>query len=195
MTWARAQPCHRETPPGRGVANSTIGMLEIIFVVINLLFAVLIFYLLIAFFTGAPYVPSTNLVSQKIIELAKIKRGERVYDLGSGDGNLLFLAAQKGAIATGIEINPFLVLFTHLRIFLSPHRPLVHVRWQSFWKSDLSDADAIFIYLLPWRMEKLANFLKKQCKPGTRIVSNSFIFPNWKIKREDKKLHVHVFVV
>lgn len=170
-------------------------MTELIFILLNLCFALLIFYLVIAFVTGAPYVPSTNPVSQKIIEFAHIKKGERVYDLGSGDGKLLFLAAQKGANATGIEINPFLVLLIKLRTLFSVHKKQVSVRWQSFWKANLMDADIIFIYLLPWRMEQLAQFLKKQCKPGTRIVSNSFIFPDWKIEKQDREHHVYVFVV
>ncbi len=128
-----------------------------------------------------------------MIELAHIIKGARVIDLGSGDGKLLFLASQHGAIATGYEINPFLVLFTNIKAFFYSH----HIRaiWKNFWKADISDADIVFVYLLPWRMEKLAAKLKKECKPGTMIVSNSFIFPNWKILREDKKHHVYVFRV
>jgi len=71
----------------------------------------------------------------------------------------------------------------------------VTVRWQNFWHTNLSDADVVFVYLLPWRMEKLAAKLKKELKPGTLIVSNSFIFPNWKILRQDKATHVYVFRV
>ena len=132
-----------------------------------------------------------------MIHLARMKPGMKVYDLGSGDGKLLFLASKKGATAIGLEINPLLVIYATLRAIRieGSHTSMVQIRWKNFWKANLSDADVVFVYLLPWRMERLAAKLKKECKPGTLIVSNSFIFPNWKILREDKKLHVYVFKV
>src|SRR3989344_756875 len=169
-------------------------MLSLIFLLIQLGFLMYIFYLCLAFLTGAPFVPSRNPTAKKMIELANIKPGMKVYDLGSGNGKLLFLAAQKGATAIGFEINPLLVLWTWIRKMLSRQSKTgfnpadgVTVRWQNFWHTNLSDADVVFVYLLPWRMEKLAAKLKKELKPGTLIVSNSFIFPNWQILREDKK--------
>ena len=176
--------------------------LAVLFLILQLGFAVLIFYLCIAFVTGAPFVPSTNPTAQSMITLARIKPGMNVYDLGSGDGRLLFLAAKKGARAIGLEINPLLVLWTWIKKMLS-RRPKtgfnpangVRVRWKNFWGVNLADADVVFVYLLPWRMEKLAAKLKRELKPGTLIISNSFIFPNWKILRQDKKNHVYVFKI
>ena len=177
-------------------------MLPIVFLFLQLGFAIFIFYLMLAFVTGAPFVPSTNPTAQTMIRLARIKQGMRVYDLGAGDGKLLFLATKKGATAVGLEINPLLVLWTRIKKMLSRQSKTefnpaggVTVRWKNFWHADLSDADVVFVYLLPWRMEKLATKLKRECKPGTLIVSNSFIFPRWKILRDDKKLHVYVFKV
>lgn len=170
-------------------------MLPLIFIIIQLGFAFFIFYLLIAFVTGAPFVPSTKSTSRTMIELARVKPGMNLYDLGSGDGRLLFLAAKKGATATGAEINPFLVAWTFIRKTLSPYRNRISVRWQNFWKTNLSDADVVFVYLLPWKMEKLAQKLQKELKPGSLVVSNSFIFPKWNILRQDTKTHVYVFRV
>ena len=164
-------------------------MIQIIFLSLHLLFALLIFFLVLAFLTGAPYVPTINATALSMIQLAHIKKGMTVYDLGSGDGKLLLLAAERGARAIGIEINPFLVLLSWLRT----RGKNITVVWRSFWNSDLRDGDILFIYLLPWRMEKLAKFLSAHCKPGMLIVSNSFVFPNWKIIRQDKKNHVYVF--
>ncbi len=170
-------------------------MIAVMFLGVQLFFVLLIFFLLMAFVTGAPFVPSTKQTAIKMIELAHIKPDMTVYDLGSGDGRLLFLAAQKGATAIGLEINPFLVLWTWLRKTLSPRRKRIRVRWQNFWQADFSGADVAFIYLLPWKMDKLANKLASELKPGSLIVSNSFIFPKWKILRQDKLLHVYVFSV
>ncbi len=170
-------------------------MLVTLFLLLNLLFAVLIFYLMLAFLTGAPFVPSTGKTAQKMIELAQLKRGQKVYDLGSGEGKLLFLAAQKGARAVGFEINPLLVIFTALKIFFSPYRGQIQVKWQNFWKAHFNDADVIFIYLLPWRMEQLKQFLLRELRPGTLVVSNSFIFPDWKLLRQNQETHVYVFKI
>lgn len=168
-------------------------MLPIIFLLIQLGFAVCILFLTIAFITGAPFVPSAKPTSQTMIDLARIKPGTKIYDLGSGDARLLFLAAQRGATAVGLEINPFLVIFSWLKKTFSPQRNHIQVRWQNFWTIDLSDADVVFVYLLPWKMDSLAKKLSRELKPGSLVVSNSFIFPKWKILRADKSTHVYVF--
>ncbi len=168
-------------------------LLYIFFLVIQLAFAFFVLYLSLAFVTGAPFVPTTSKTAASMLRLARIKRGMKVYDLGSGDGKLLFLAAKQGAIAVGLEINPFLVLYSNIRSFFSPYRHTVHTQWRNFWKADLSDADVVFIYLLPWRMEKLQEKLQQKLKKGTLVISNSFIFPNWTIIRQDPKNHVYVF--
>jgi hypothetical protein len=168
-------------------------MLTIIFGMINLSFAFLIFFLTLAFVTGAPFVPSTNIVTQKMIELSQLKSGMTIYDLGSGDGRLLFAAAEKGVNAIGYEINPFLVLLTNIRKLFSSKRSLIHIYWKNFWNADLKDADVVYVYLLPWRMEKLKHLLSKQLKSGSLVVSNSFIFPNWTISNKDSLCHVYVF--
>lgn len=179
-------------------------MISILFLLIQLGFAILIFFLALAFLTGAPFVPSTKATSKAMIDLAQIKPGMKVYDLGSGDGRLLILAAKKGAKAVGLEINPFLVLLTQLKIFWfslkgGGLKGVTHgtneVRWQSFWNANLSEADVIFVYLLPWKMEALARKLQKELKPGSLVISNSFIFPKWKILRQDTLNHVYVFRV
>lgn len=119
----------------------------------------------------------------------------KVYDLGSGDGRLLKLAAERGCQAVGFEINPFLVFFTKIRFYFSPYRKLIRVHWSNFWKADFRDADAVFVYLLPWKMVKLENILKDKLGPGALIVSNSFIFPHLKLIRKDESSHVYVFKV
>ncbi len=168
--------------------------LSILFLLLQIGFAIFIFYLIIAFITGAPFVPTSNPAAQTMIDFAGIKPGMRIYDLGSGDGRLLFLAAQKGSKAIGFEINPWLVWFTNLKAWVT-HSPQVKAKWQNFWSAKLSDADVVFVYLLPWRMGELAQKLTKDLRPGTLIVSNSFIFPNWPIRHRDDKQHIYVFRV
>ncbi|MEK9143613.1 MAG: hypothetical protein AAB481_03225 [Patescibacteria group bacterium] len=161
--------------------------MTIFFLLLNISFALFIFFLTLAFITGAPFVRSNKKAVNAMIRLAKIKPGMRVYDLGSGDGTLLLRAAQKGATAIGFEINPFLVLLSRLR--------RLRVYWKNFWHADLSKADVIFVYLLPWRMKSLEKLLLTKCKPGTLVVSNSFIFPSLKYLETDKEAHIYSFRV
>lgn len=171
-------------------------MIAILFLVLNILFGFLIFYLLIAFLTGAPFVPSTKLTANAMIRLADINKNSIVYDLGSGDGRLLNLSMRHGAKkAIGYEINPYLVLVSRMRFFFSPYRKTIDIYLNNFWHADIKDADIVFIYLLPWRMDALKQKLVTELKPGARVVSNSFIFPNWNVVRSDKKSHVYVFGV
>lgn len=171
-------------------------MLYIVFLCIQVLFGILFFFLTVALFTGAPYVPSQKKAVRRMIELADIASNDSIYDLGSGDGRLLFEAAkQTTGNIIGIEINPLLVLLTQIKKILYQQTPHVHCVWGNFWKTDLSAADVVFVYLLPWKMEALQKKLQQELKPGTRVVSNSFIFPQWKMTKKDEQLSLYVFNV
>lgn len=164
-----------------------------LFLILNLLFAVLMFYLMLAFLTGAPFVPSNYPARHAMLRLAKIRPGMTVIDLGSGSGTLLFLAASAGATAIGYEINPFLVLWTRIRARFHPYGRLVRVYWRDFWKVDTSPADVIFVYLLPWRMARLQQKLDRELHGSAIIISNSFVFPDWKQVNSDEPAHVYAF--
>lgn len=170
-------------------------MLYWIFLIIQILFAILFFYMTLAFMTGAPFVPSTNSTASSMITMANIKKGETIYDLGSGDGRLLFQSARLGAHAIGIEINPYLALFTNIKALCSPYRKTIHTYWKNFWRTNLQNADVVFVYLLPWRMDRLEKKLLRELKPGSRIISNSFIFPHIPCTKTDKQNHVYLFTI
>lgn len=170
-------------------------MLAWLFLFIQLVFALFFFYLVLAFYTGAPFVPSTHTTAAAMIRHAHIKKGMRVYDLGSGNGKLLFLAAKRGALATGYEINPFLVLLTNVKALFSPHRNRIHAIWKNFWQADLSKADVILLYLVPWKMDRLEKKLLREVRPGTRIICNSFLFDHLPCIEKDTDNHVYVFTI
>src|SRR5581483_4576224 len=147
-------------------------------------------FVMLASFTGAPFVISKQKKVKTMIQLAQIKPGEKVIDLGSGSGIIVVSAAQQGAQAYGFEINPFLVLFAKLRILLSNTKN-AHIVMRNFWKEDYKDFDVITIYTLPWSMKRLEKKLKKECKSGTRIVSNTFPFPTWKAEKEKNGIYMY----
>ncbi len=170
-------------------------LLFILITLLELLFGAFIIFLCIAFFTGGPFVPSSTTAVDAMIKEACIKPGMTVYDVGSGDGRVLFAAAAKGARAVGIEINPYLVWYTRIRAFFSPYRGKITVVWGDLWRADVSAANLVFVYLIPWRMEEFSHKLGKELKPGSLVVSNSFIFPNWKAVRSDSRHHIYTFLV
>ena len=132
-----------------------------------------------ASYYAAPFVPTSPERVKVMLELAELKPGMKVYDLGSGDGRFLIGAAGLGAEAVGVEIDPFVLLLSRIRIFFSPHRDRIRVRWGSLWKASFHDADVIFVFLMPWNMTKFQRMLEGQLKPGALVISGVFEFPEW----------------
>ena len=129
----------------------------------------------------APYIPSPQLVVERMLELARVKPGETVYDLGSGDGRILFTAAQKfKAKAVGIELSPDLCRSTEAKIARLGLQDQVKVVHASLLKVDLSPADVVTVYLLTSSNDRLKPNLEKYLKRGARVVSNDFEIRGWK---------------
>lgn len=145
---------------------------------------------------GAPWWPTPGRTVKKMLELARIKPGEKVYDLGSGDGRIIIEAALRyRAHATGIEIDPFRYLYTQLRILRWRLRDRVNVLLGNFFYKDLSDADVVTIYLLQDTNLKLIRKFTQELRPGTRIVTNTFTLPGLNIVRQNKEEQIYVYKV
>lgn len=130
-------------------------------------------------FYGAPYVPTNSKTYKKMIKAAKIKEGDKIYDLGSGDGRLVFAAAEKGAKATGIEINFFVHWLAKINKFA--FRRKGNLIRGNIWKKDIGDADIVFCYLLPSLMGKIQEKFNNELKKGCVVVSHAFPLPEWEI--------------
>lgn len=120
---------------------------------------------------GAPFVPTPRRLVRRMLALANIKPGETVYDLGCGDGRLVFAAAKLGANAIGYEFSVPTFLFAKLRSLFSPRTT---IQMRDFWKQDYRDADVIFCYLLTETMVTFKTIVWPQLKPGCRVVSHTF---------------------
>ena len=128
----------------------------------------------------APFVPTPELVVQRMLELAELKPTDKLYDLGSGDGRILFTAAQSFmATAVGIEISEPLVVETRARAKALGLSERVTVRQENLLDTDLSDATVVTIYLLISANEQLRHQLEKELRVGTRVVSHDFRFEGW----------------
>src|SRR3989344_2464479 len=157
------------------------------FVTALLLLVILIgFFFTIDTFLDLPYVATKRDKIETIIKLATIKKNETVVDLGSGDGRLLFAAAEKGAKAIGYELNPFLIALTLIHTKLKGLGNQIEIEKKNMWKADLKIADVIFVYSLKKSIKKFEDFVYKNATPGTRIVVNLHSFPDKKpIKVKD----------
>lgn len=127
-----------------------------------------------------PFVPSPQEVVDKMIELAGVKKGDLVYDMGSGDGRIVIAAAKKGARAVGFEIDGDLVKESRENIRKAGLEKLAEIRQQDILTVDFSPASVVTMYLLPDVNLKLKPKLLKQLKPGSRVVSHSFDMGDWK---------------
>ncbi len=114
-----------------------------------------------------------------MIDMANIKEGMRVADLGSGDGSILIAAAQRGAIATGVEMNPFLVPYSRWRARRACVQDRITFVRGNIKDCPIGDMDVVFLYLLPSFLAKISTKLSSELKPGARVISNGFPIPNW----------------
>lgn len=134
---------------------------------------------IIALISGAPFVPTPIVRVKKLLSLAKIKKGEKVYDIGCGDGRMVYLAAKEyGANAVGFELSPLVFCLAKIRQFFWKSK--AKIIFTDFRYQNLSDADVVVCYLLPEPLAKLQTKLEKELKKGARVVSYAFQIGTWK---------------
>ena len=158
-----------------------MNVLVLVFYGINLIvFVLALLWILIPAFYGLPSKPTKHDRIRKALQLVDLKENETLYDLGAGDGRVLLIAAKEfGAKAIGIEVAPVQIMLIWLRIVFGGLGDRVQIRLKNFYRTDLGDADVVFIYATSQELPKLAPHLEKQMKPGSRLVSISADFPEW----------------
>ena len=126
------------------------------------------------------FVPTREAVADEMLTLAGIRADDVVYDLGSGDGRIVMLAAQKyRARGVGIEIDPRLV--ARAKDAAAESEVLDRVRFieADLFEADISHATLVTLYLSPRVNERLEPKLKSELRPGTRVVSHQFAIGRW----------------
>jgi SAM-dependent methyltransferase len=133
-----------------------------------------------------PFVPTPQEVVDKMIELAGVKKGDVVYDLGSGDGRIVITAAKKGARAVGFDVDGNLVKESRENIRKAGVQDLAEIKQQDILTVDLSGASVVTMYLLPDVNLKLKPHILSQMKPGSRVVSHAFDMGDWKPDKTER---------
>jgi 16S rRNA A1518/A1519 N6-dimethyltransferase RsmA/KsgA/DIM1 with predicted DNA glycosylase/AP lyase activity len=126
-----------------------------------------------------PFVPSADDSVRALVKLAGVQKGDKVIDLGAGDGKLVMALAQSGADVTGVEIDEERAQQANEAIegrHLARHARILR---GNLWRQNLGDYDVIVLYGVPSIMERLSRKLLKEAKPTARVVSNHFTFPDW----------------
>ncbi len=129
----------------------------------------------------APYYPTPETIVQKMLQLGGLKAGEKMFDLGSGDGRIVIMAAEKfHANAVGVELDKELYGQSTDKIQSLRLQKTAKIINGDILQQEYSSADLITVYLLPLSNDKVRPILEKQLKKGTRIVSHDFEFKDWK---------------
>ena len=167
-------------------------IVSLIFAAIHISFFLFILFLLVAFVTGAPYLPTPHKVVEEMIALADVEKGNNIADLGSGDGRILIAVAKKGAHATGWEINPFLVFWSLIKSHVAGVSQYVTLHWGDYGRANISGFDTIFIYSIASHMERIEKKMRSELPKGAKVVSCTFAFPHWQaVKKTASKIYCY----
>jgi ribosomal protein L11 methylase PrmA len=142
-------------------------------------------------FGQLPFVPSLRSRVEGMIALAGTIAGQKVVDIGSGDGRIVIAAAQAGAEAHGFEINKYLVATSRFRIRRRNLEHTAFIHSGDLWQQDFSSFDVVFLYGIPGIMDRLESKLKSELRPGTRIVTNGCEFPTLLSQKADGSIRVY----
>jgi len=135
----------------------------------------------------APYVSSPARVVDRMLEMANVKPGETLYDLGCGDGRILIAAVQKYKVkAVGVEISPKLAAKATTAIERAGLQTRARVIPGDLLNVDFTGADVVAIYLSTELNAELRPRLERYLKPGARVVSHDYAIPGWKPAKVDR---------
>lgn len=173
-----------------------------IFWIINIVLILIIgfLFLLLSMFwppdsPWAPWWRTNKKTARAMCRLARISREDIIYDLGSGTGTALMIAAKEfGSKGVGIEIDPLRYLFSKVRFKINGLNKRVRIIKKNFHDVDIFSASVIFVYLVPKALERLRPKLLRELKAGTLLVSFRYRI-SLPLLRYDKKNDVYLYKI
>lgn len=159
-------------------------VIDVLILLVVVLTVIIVVTAVAHIWADVPFVPTPKCVREDMLMMAALRGGEKVYDLGAGDARLLIAAKRvcPSITAFGVEVVPTIWMLGKVRIVLSGQKIKLFLR--NILSQDVSDADCIFLYLIPSLMRKLESKFDAELRPGTRVVSYAFPFPTKKPVQE-----------
>lgn len=151
-----------------------------IFIVLG--FSIYTLFLIYSNFKGSPYVSTKKKELLQFLKEAQLKKGQVFYELGCGDGRVVMEAVRKYEVkGYGIDVNPLLI--KQAKIF-AKLKNINNISFQvkNIFDTDLSQADVVYIFLMPKLIKKMIPKLEKELKKGTLVISHGFRIEDWSRK-------------
>jgi len=173
-----------------------LGILGIILITSVIVFLTISFYITI--FGGGPFVPTPMPAVKKVLKAAGIQKGDKLYDIGAGDGRFVHLAKKNyGANSTGFELDPFVYFIAKMRQWIWGWKGEI-IRG-NFLKHSIEDADVVICYMLPRTLAKFQKKFDRELKKGTKVISYAFHIGDWKphkrIPKRGKISQIFIYTV
>ncbi|MFA5813860.1 MAG: methyltransferase domain-containing protein [Patescibacteria group bacterium] len=141
--------------------------------------------------SGAFFAPTPLLDVRKMISLANLSKKDLLLDIGSGDGRIIFEAAKTGAKCVGIEVQPLLAWWSKRKLKRLGLTNAEIIKG-NFWQRSFSDVDILTLFFIPHKMKKLYEKIQNEMKPGSRVISYYFQFPDWQYFKKDDKVYLYL---
>lgn len=176
------------------IFTGVITLKMILITALLVLLGIVFLMWLSGFLFGAAFQSSSDKAIEKMIKLSQVKKGEKVAELGSGNGKLVIAFAKKGAKVTGFEINPFLVWWSRRRIKKLGLQKRAFIKKENFWNADLSGFDIVSVFQVWHVMGGIEKKLKKELKKkNARVVSNTWRLRGMKPAKIDRNVFLYKF--
>ncbi len=133
-----------------------------------------------------PFVPTPHALVQRMLDLAGVGAQDYLIDLGCGDGRIAVAAAQRGARALGVDLDPLRLQEAAAAARIAGVEAHVRFRRQDLFRTPIFDADVVALYLLPRINLQLRPRLLTELRPGARIVSHAFDMGDWRPEAEER---------
>lgn len=127
-----------------------------------------------------PFVPTPHTLVQKMLDLAEVGASDYLIDLGCGDGRIAVAAAQRGARALGVDLDPMRIAEAHAAARIAGVETRALFRRQDLFRTPIYEASVIALYLMPEINLRLRPRLLTELRPGARIVSHAFDMGDWR---------------
>ncbi len=170
------------------IAVLVVEVLVLLVLVVVMLYAMFQLYCMHI----APFVPSKKSAIDVMLDLGGVTQGMRIVDLGSGMGDICFAAAQRGAHATGVELNPVLVVMSKISAFFRHESRVQFVCADLFRYTLPKETDVVMLYLFPQTVQRVWNKLITELPSGTKIVTNAFVLPTVPVAAKRDSVFVYL---